>query len=358
MTVYNFAAGPSTLPKQALLIAQKELLDYKGTGISVMEMSHRSKPYQMIHDECKALFKELLNIPDNYKLLFMTGGATTQFEAIPLNLLNNSGKADYMVTGNFAEKAFKFSKKYGDTVCALSSKDKNFTYIPTWDNNSFREDIDYLHVTSNNTIFGTKFNSYPKVAAPLVVDMSSNILSEEFDVNQFGLIYAGAQKNIAPAGITLVIVREDLIGNPLPTCPVMFDYKTFADNDSMSNTPPTFVIYMALLTLKWIKSLGGISAINKMNIEKSSILYDFIDNSKLFTNSVQPDYRSLMNVPFVTPSKELDAEFLAQATVNGLITLKGHKLVGGMRASIYNAMPIEGVKSLINFMKKFELANS
>lgn len=356
MKVYNFSAGPSTLPREALLSAQANLLDYEGTGISVMEMSHRSKPYEAIHNECIALFKELMNIPDNYKVLFMTGGATTQFEAIPLNLLR-AGRADYVVTGNFADNAFKLAKKYGDIACAASSEDKNHTYIPALNNDSFRKDIDYVHITSNNTIFGTRYTEFPNTVAPLVADMSSNILSEEFDVSKFGLIYAGAQKNIAPAGLTVVIVREDLIGNSMNTCPKMLDYKTYAESNSLYNTAPTFPIYMAMLTLRWLKSLGGIKEINKLNNIKAELLYNFIDNSSFFTNKVVPKDRSIMNIPFTTPNKDLDALFIKEAANNGLITLAGHKLVGGMRASIYNAMELDGIKALIEFMKKFEQAN-
>jgi len=356
MKVYNYSPGPSTLPKEALLSAQKNLLDYEGSGLSVMEMSHRSKEYDAIHNECIALFRELMNIPDNYKVLFMTGGATTQFEVVALNLLKN-GKADYVVTGNFASNAYKLVKKFGDIVCAASSEDKNFTYIPKLTINSFRKDIDYVHITSNNTIFGTKYSVFPETPAPLVADMSSNILSEEVDVSKFGVIYAGAQKNIAPAGLTVVIIREDLIGNAVSYCPKMLDYKTYSESNSLYNTPPAFTIYMAMLTLRWLKAQGGVKEINKLNKEKAAMLYDFIDNSSFYTNSVVKEDRSLMNIPFTSPSSDLDKKFIKEAASNGLITLAGHRLVGGMRASIYNAMEIDGVKALISFMKKFEQEN-
>jgi phosphoserine aminotransferase len=356
MKVYNFSAGPSTLPTEALLSAQNNLIDYDGKGLSVMEMSHRSKPYEEIHNECISLLRELMNIPDNYKVLFMTGGATTQFEAVALNLMK-TGKADYVVTGNFANNAYKLAAKYGDVQIAASSADRNHTYIPSLNADTFRADTDYVHITTNNTIFGTRYREIPVTKAPLVADMSSNILSEEYDVSAFGVIYAGAQKNIAPAGVTVVIVREDLIGNALSICPMMLDYKTYADSNSMYNTPPCFSIYMAMLNFRWLKSIGGIKEVNKLNVLKANMLYDFIDNSSYYTNNVDPEYRSIMNIPFVTPDKELDAKFIKEAASNGLITLGGHRLVGGMRASIYNAMEIDGVTALINFMKKFESEN-
>lgn len=352
MKVYNFSPGPSTLPEQAMLSAQKNLLNYEGTGISVMEMSHRSKEYDAIHNECISLFRELMNIPDNYKVLFMTGGATTQFEAVPLNLMNK-GKADYVVTGNFAEKAYKVATKYGDAKCVASSKEDVFSYIPNIDNKTFRDDIDYIHITSNNTIFGTRFTKFPETDFPLVADMSSNILSEEIDVSKFSLIYAGAQKNIAPAGMTLVIVKDSLIGNALNTCPEMLNYKTYADSNCLFNTPPTFIIYMAMLTLRWIKSIGGVSTISKLNFDKANMLYEYIDSSVFYKNNVRKCDRSIMNVPFVTPNADLDKKFILEAKQNGLINLAGHRLIGGMRASIYNAMPKEGVQTLIDFMDKF-----
>ena len=356
MRVYNFSAGPSIHPEEVLKQAQAEFLDYNGTGMSITEMSHRSKPFQAVVDETVALFRELLNIPENYEVLMVQGGASTQFEAVPLNLLQK-GKADYIVTGNFAKKAYKEAQKYGDIACAASSEDKNYTYIPDVNNITFRDDIDYVHMTSNNTIFGTRYVELPKTSAPLVTDMSSCILSEEIDVSKFGLIYAGAQKNIAPAGVTIVIVRKDLIENPMKICPTMLKYSTQAKENSLYNTPPCFSIYMSMLVLRKLKAEGGIKAIQKINEYKAGLLYDFIDSSSFYSNGVEKKYRSLMNVPFVTPSAELDDKFVKEAAKAGLVSLKGHRLVGGMRASIYNAMPVEGVKALIEFMKKFESEN-
>ncbi len=356
MRVYNFAAGPSTLPLPVLEQAQRELLDYNGTGMSITEMSHRGKPFMAVNQEANSLLRELMNIPDDYSVLFVQGGATQQFAAVPLNLLKN-GKADYILTGNFAAKAYEEGTKYGDMSIAASSKEDNYTYIPDMKKVTFREGIDYVHTTYNNTIFGTRYTELPKTDAVLVSDMSSCILSEVVNVKDFGLIYAGAQKNIAPAGLTIVIVRKDLLGNASPMCPVMLNYAVQDKNDSLYNTPPCFPIYMAMLVFKWIKSLGGVPAIQKINEEKAKLLYDFIDNSSFYTNNVNKKDRSLMNVPFVAPTEELNAKFVAEATANGLVSLKGHRLVGGMRASIYNAMPIEGVKALIDFMKKFETEN-
>ncbi|MBR5388117.1 MAG: 3-phosphoserine/phosphohydroxythreonine transaminase [Clostridia bacterium] len=356
MRVYNFAAGPSTLPLPVLEQAQRELLDYNGTGMSITEMSHRGKPFMAVNQEANSLLRELMNIPDDYSVLFVQGGATQQFAAVPLNLLKN-GKADYILTGNFAAKAYEEGMKYGDMSIAASSKEDNYTYIPDMKKVTFREGIDYVHTTYNNTIFGTRYTELPKTDAVLVSDMSSCILSEVVNVKDFGLIYAGAQKNIAPAGLTIVIVRKDLLGNASPMCPVMLNYAVQDKNDSLYNTPPCFPIYMAMLVFRWIKSLGGVSAIQKINEEKAKLLYDFIDNSSFYTNNVNKKDRSLMNVPFVAPTEELNAKFVAEATANGLVSLKGHRLVGGMRASIYNAMPIEGVKALIDFMKKFETEN-
>jgi len=357
MRVYNFSAGPSMLPLEVLKQAQEELLDFNGTGMSITEISHRAKPFEAVVNEAVSLLKELLNIPDNYYVLFVQGGASTQFEAVPLNLLVK-GKADYIVTGNFSKKAYKEAKKYGDIALAASSEDKNFTYIPDMKSLKFRDDIDYVHFTSNNTIFGTKFTEFPHTDATLVCDMSSNILSEEFDVNKFGLIYAGAQKNLAPAGVTIVIVRKDLIENPMSICPTMLKYKTQATENSLYNTPPCFSIYMALLVLRNLKKMGGIKEIQKINEYKAGLLYDYIDNSSFYTNNVVKADRSIMNVPFVTPSEELNDKFVKQAAASGFVSLKGHRLVGGMRASIYNAMPVEGVKALIEFMKKFEKENA
>ncbi len=355
MKVYNFSAGPSVLPEEVLLTAQKELINYNNSGISIMEASHRGKIYEPAHNEAIENLRELLNISDDYEVLFVQGGASMQFEAVPLNLLKK-GKADYLVTGNFAKKAYSEAKKYGDIVAAASSEDKNFTYIPKFDSNTFRSDIDYVHCTSNNTIYGTRMTKFPEVET-LVCDMSSNILSEKIDVNKFGLIYAGAQKNISCAGVTIVIVRKSLLGNEMPICPTMLKYSIQAKNNSLYNTPPCFAIYIAGLTFKWLKKIGGVEAIQKINEEKAALLYDFIDNSAFYTNPVNPSDRSIMNVPFIAPSEELNAEFVKGAEAAGLISLKGHRLVGGMRASIYNAMPIEGIKALIEYMKKFELAN-
>lgn len=356
MRVYNFAAGPSTLPVDVLEEAQREFLDYNGTGMSITEMSHRSKPFMAVNEEAQALLRELMNIPDDYAVLFVQGGASQQFAAVPLNLMVN-GKADYIVTGNFAGKAQEEATKYGDAAIAASSKDKNFTYIPDMKNVKFRDGIDYVHMTSNNTIFGTRFTELPVCSAPLVTDMSSNILSEVVDVGKFGLIYAGAQKNIAPAGVTIVIVKRSLLGKHRDICPTMLRYDIQDKNDSLYNTPPCFPIYMALLVLRRLKKLGGVKAMQEVNEYKAKMLYDFIDSSALYKNHVNKPDRSLMNVPFVTGSEELDAKFVKEATANGLVSLKGHRLVGGMRASIYNAMPVDGVKALVEFMKKFELEN-
>ncbi len=356
MRVYNFSAGPSMLFEEVLKTAQSEMLNYQGSGMSVMEMSHRGKDYEAIHNQCISLLRELMGISNDYEVLLLQGGASMQFDAIPLNLLVK-GKADYVVTGNFASKAFKESQKYGDTVAAASSKDKNYTYIPNLTKDTFRKDIDYVHITSNNTIFGSRFVDFPHTEAPLVCDMSSDILSRIVDVNQFGLIYAGAQKNISCAGLTIVIVHKSLIGNALPTCPTMLDYKVHADNNSMYNTCPCYAIYIAMLTFSHIKSLGGVAAINKINEDKAKLLYDYIDNSNYYYNYVDKNARSIMNVPFVIESDELNAKFVKEAAANGLKALKGHRLVGGMRASIYNAMPTKGVEALIDFMDTFKHEN-
>ena len=356
MRVYNFAAGPSTLPLNVLEQAQKELLDFQGTGMSIVEMSHRGKPFMAVNAEAQALLRELMNIPDDYAVLFVQGGASQQFAAVPLNLLQK-GKADYILTGNFATKAYEEGLKYGDMAVAASSKEANYTYIPDMKSIKFRDGIDYVHTTYNNTIFGTRYTELPETDATLVTDMSSCILSEVVDVKKFGLIYAGAQKNIAPSGLTIVIVRKDLIGKSLPICPTMLDYAIQDKNDSLYNTPPCFPIYMSLLVFRHLKALGGVPVMQQINEEKAKLLYDFIDNSSFYTNKVNPKDRSLMNVPFVSPSAELDAKFVAEASKAGLVSLKGHRITGGMRASIYNAMPVDGVKALIEFMKKFELEN-
>ena len=354
--VFNFSAGPSTLPLEVLKTAQSELLNFNGSGMSITEMSHRTKTFMAVNDEANANLRELMNIPDDYAVLFVQGGASQQFAAVPLNLMT-TGKADYIVTGSFAGKAQKEALKYGEAKIVASSKDKNFTYIPDVDSIEFSSDADYVHITSNNTIFGTRYTKLPKTNAPIVSDMSSCILSEEVNVKDYGLIYAGAQKNIAPAGLTIVIVRKDLLGKESKICPTMLSYAIQAENDSLYNTPPCFPIYMANLVFKWLKDLGGVKVIQQINEEKAKMLYDFIDNSSLYKNLVNVKDRSIMNVPFVTGSEELDAKFIKEAGANGLVSLKGHRLAGGMRASIYNAMPVEGVKALIEFMKKFELEN-
>ena len=356
MRVFNFAAGPSTLPLPVLEQAQKELLDYNNTGMSIIEMSHRGKPFMAVNDEANQLLRELMNIPDDYSVLFVQGGATQQFAAVPLNLLKN-GKADYILTGNFAAKAYEEGTKYGDMAVAASSKDAGYTFIPDMKYIKFRDGSDYVHTTYNNTIFGTRYTELPKTDATLVTDMSSCILSEVVDVSKFGLIYAGAQKNIAPAGLTIVIVKKELLGGASPICPVMLNYAVQDKNDSLYNTPPCFPIYMSLLVFRWLKEMGGVPVMQKINEEKAKLLYDFIDNSSFYKNKVAVKDRSIMNVPFITPNEELDAKFVSEATKNGLVSLKGHRLAGGMRASIYNAMPIEGVKALIEFMKKFEMEN-
>ena len=357
MRAYNFSAGPSTLPLSVLEEAQREFLDFAGTGMSVTEISHRNKAFEAIVLEGEALLRELMHIPDDYAVLFVQGGASTQFAAVPLNLMHK-GKADYIVTGNFSKKAWQEGKIYGDAACVASSEDKTYTCIPDVSAIPFREDTDYVHICSNNTIFGTRYVEFPDVKAPLVADMSSEILSREVDVSKFAVIYAGAQKNLAPAGVTIVIAKRDLIGNPLPMCPTMLKWKVQDENKSLYNTPPCFSIYMATLVLRHLKKLGGVKEMNAINEYKAGLLYDFIDSSSFYTNSVEKKYRSIMNVPFVTPSAELDAQFVKEAAANGLVSLKGHRLVGGMRASIYNAMPVDGVKALIEFMKKFERENA
>ena len=321
-----------------------------------MEMSHRSKWYDEINDECISLVRELLNVPEDYHVILVQGGASTQFEAVPLNLLK-TGKADYIVTGNFSKKAYEEAIKYGDIKLVASSEDKNHTYIPTTTRDDFRPDADYLHITENNTIFGTKYHTLPDTDLPIVSDMSSCIMSEVVDVSKYGLIYAGAQKNLAPAGVTLVIVRKDLLGGEMPICPTMLKYSVHAKNNSIYNTPPVWPIYVMMLNLRHLKKLGGVQAVEKINRQKAQMLYDYIDNSNFYKNNVEKSCRSIMNVPFVTGSKELDEKFVKEAGENGLVSIKGHKLVGGMRASIYNAMPVEGVVALIEFMKKFAKEN-
>ncbi len=360
MRVYNFSAGPSMLPEEVLKKVQAGLLDYEGTGMSVMEMSHRSKPYEKINAEAESLLRELMGIPDNYSVIFVQGGASMQFEAVPLNLAHGSttAKGDYVVTGNFSKKAYNEAKKYGDMAKVASSEDKNFTYIPELSREMFRADADYAHICYNNTIFGTRYTDVPDTGdVPLVADLSSCILSQEFDVSKFAVIYAGAQKNVAPAGVTIVIVRNDMLGKENPYCPTMMKWSTQVENKSLYNTPPAFATYVATEVFKYLKSIGGVKAIQKINEYKAGLLYDFIDGSDFYKNPVVPKFRSIMNVPFTTPSPELDAAFVAEASKNGLVSIKGHRLVGGMRASIYNAMPVEGVKKLIDFMARFEKEN-
>ena len=360
--VYNFSAGPAVLPEDVLKKAAAELLEYGDSGQSVMEMSHRSKEYQAIIDECEVLLRSVMNIPDNYKVLFLQGGASSQFAMIPLNLMTGSGKADFVVTGQWANKAYQeASKLMGAENCKViaSSKDKTFSYIPALDSADFTKDADYFHICMNNTIYGTHFAELPDTGnVPLVADMSSCILSEPVDVSKFGMIYAGAQKNMGPAGLTVVIIREDLIGNAKEGTPTMFDYKIHADNGSMYNTPPTYGIYILKLVLEWVKEQGGLTAMKAHNEKKAAILYDFLDQSKLFKATVEGKDRSLMNVPFVTGDEDKDAAFVAAAKKAGFINLKGHRSVGGMRASIYNAMPCEGVEKLVAFMKQFEAENA
>ncbi len=357
--VYNFSAGPSMLPESVLNRAAAEMLDYKGSGQSVMEMSHRSKVFMEIAAETQALFREVLGIPENYKVLFLQGGASTQFAAIPLNFMNGKNKADYVLTGQFSTKAYKEACKYGECRVVASSKEDTFSYIPKLEKKDFDPEADYAYICYNNTIYGTTFNYVPDTGdVPLFADVSSCFLSEPMDVTKFGLIYGGAQKNIGPAGLTVVIVREDLLGNARDITPSMLNYKEMADNDSMYNTPPCYSIYICKLVLEWIKSIGGLEAMKERNEVKAKLLYDFLDGSKLFKNGVNKENRSMMNVTFVTGNEELDAKFVKEATAAGLVNLKGHRSVGGMRASIYNAMPYEGVEKLVEFMAEFEKANS
>ncbi len=357
--VYNFSAGPSMLPESVLAKAAAEMMDYQGSGQSVMEMSHRSKVYQGIFDETEALLREVMEIPDNYKVLFLQGGASTQFAMIPLNLMTGSGKADYVVTGQFAKKAYKEAARFGDVKVVASSEDKTFSYIPKLDPATFTPDADYFYICMNNTIFGTVYHDLPETGdVPLVADASSCILSRPIDVSKFGILYAGAQKNMAPAGVTVVIIREDLIGKVMDKTPVMLDYAAHVDAGSMYNTPPCYSIYMMKLVLEWIKNdIGGLDKMLERNEKKAALLYDYIDQSKLFKSPVAKEDRSLMNVPFVTGDADMDAKFVKEAAAAGFVNIKGHRSVGGMRASIYNAMPIEGVEKLVAFMKKFEEEN-
>jgi phosphoserine aminotransferase len=356
--VYNFSAGPATLPLEVLEKAQKDLVDYQGTGMSVMEMSHRSSEYKEIFDTAMENLKKLMNVPDNYEIMFLHGGASSQFAMVPLNLFSKSKKADYINTGAWSKKAIAEAKRYGTVNVVASSEDKTFSYIPEIKKEMFDPEADFVHITTNNTIYGTTFPELPDVGdVPLAADMSSNILAQVYDVSKFGVIYAGAQKNIGPAGVAIVIVRKDLIGHALDITPKMFNYQTHAEAGSMFNTPPTFAIYIAGLVFEWLLEKGGVAEMQKINEAKAGWLYNFLDNSSLFQGTVTVKDRSMMNVPFVTKSEELDAKFIKEAAAVGLQTLKGHRTVGGMRASIYNAMPTEGVKALVEFMEKFELQN-
>lgn len=357
--VYNFSAGPSQLPESVLRRASEEMLDYHGSGQSVMEMSHRSKTFQEIIDGAEALLREVMGIPENYKVLFLQGGASSQFAMIPYNLLNGSGKADYVLTGQWATKAYKEAARYGDACAIASSKDKTFSYIPKLDPKTFTPDADYFYICMNNTIYGTKYHTLPETGkVPLIADISSCICSEPLDVTKFGLLFAGAQKNLAPAGLTIVIVREDLLGHARPDTPTMFNYVTHAENGSMFNTPPCWCIYICKLVLEWIRDeIGGLEEMQKRNVAKAQLLYDFLDQSKLFRGTVVPEDRSLMNVPFVTDDDALNKKFVAEAETDGMVNLKGHRTVGGMRASIYNAMPYAGVEKLVAFMDRFEKEN-
>ncbi len=356
--VYNFSAGPSMMPLEVLEKAASEMTNYGEAGMSVMEMSHRSKDFDNIIKEAEALFRELMNIPDNYKVLFLQGGGTTQFSMVALNLLRNSKKADYIVTGQWAKKAMQEAKKFGDIKVVATSEPDVYTYIPKVKREDFREDADYVYICMNNTIYGTRYPYIPDTGdIPLVADMSSNILSQEYDISKFGLIFAGAQKNIGPAGLVVAAIREDLIGFAPENCPVLLDYKTQAEKDSLYNTPPTYSIYFAKLVFEWVKSRGGVKAMQEINERKAAKLYAAIDNSELFKCPVNKEDRSLMNVVFVTGDEALDKKFVAEAKAAGLVNLGGHRTVGGMRASIYNAMPEEGVDKLIAFMEKFEKEN-
>ncbi len=347
------------LPEEVLKQAADEMLDYHGCGQSVMEMSHRSKVYDDIIKGAEALLREIMNIPDNYKVLFLQGGASAQFSAIPLNFMNGSGKADYVITGQWAKKAFQEAQKYGEAKAVASSADKTFSYIPKLDKSEFTPDADYFYICMNNTIYGTVYHELPDTGdVPLIADISSCFLSEPIDVTKFGMLYGGAQKNVAPAGLVIAIIREDLLGNARDITPTMLNYKIQADAESLYNTPPCYTIYICKLVLEWIKRTGGLEAMKERNEKKAKLLYDYLDESKMFRGTVVKEDRSLMNVPFVTDSEELNAKFVKEATEAGLVNLKGHRTVGGMRASIYNAMPYEGVEKLVNFMKEFEKNNS
>lgn len=357
--IYNFSAGPAVLPEEVLKEAAAEMLDYNGTGMSVMEMSHRSKAYDTIIKEAEQDLRDLLNIPDNYKVLFVQGGASLVFASVPMNLMKNK-KAGYIITGQWAKKAYQEAKIYGEAVELASSADETFSYIPDCSDLPITDDMDYVYICENNTIYGTKFNTLPDTKGkPLVADLSSCLLSEPVDVSKYGMLYAGVQKNIGPSGVQIIIIREDLITDEcLPGTPTMMKYKIHADNESLYNTPPTYGIYICGKVFKWLKKMGGLQAMKEYNEKKAAVLYDFLDESKLFKGTVRKEDRSLMNVPFVTGNEELDAKFVKEAKAAGFENLKGHRSVGGMRASIYNAMPMEGVEKLVEFMKKFEEENA
>lgn len=357
--VYNFSAGPAALPLEVLEQAKTDLLDYQGCGVSVMEMSHRSKQFKEVIETAEADLRELLNIPDGYKILFLQGGATGLFASIPMNISKN-GKADYIVTGSWSKKAAGEAKLYTDVNVVATSEDENYTYVPDVDNLTFRDDADYIYICQNETIHGLRYAKLPDTGnIPLVSDVSSMFLSEPMDISKYGIVYGGVQKNIGPAGLAIAIIREDLIREDIfDKTPSIMNFKKMADADSLMNTPNCWSIYMCGLTFKWLKGLGGLDAMKKVNEEKANILYDFLDSSKMFNSPVKPEFRSLMNVPFVTESDELNAKFISEATAAGLQSLKGHRSVGGMRASIYNAMPVEGVKTLVEFMAKFEKDNT
>lgn len=348
------------MPEAVLKKAAEQMLDYEGSGQSVMEMSHRSKTYQSIIDGAEALLREVMNIPDNYKVLFLQGGGSSQFSMIPLNLMTKSGKADYIITGQWAKKAFQEGSRYGKARAVASSADKTFSYIPKTDKSMFDPEADYVYICMNNTIYGTVYHTLPDTGSvPLVADISSCILSEPIDVSKFGLLFAGAQKNMGPAGVTVVIIREDLIGEPMDITPTMFKYQIHAENKSLYNTPPCYGIYMIKLMLEWLKNdIGGLENMKKLNEKKANLIYDFLDSSSLFKGTVVKEDRSLMNIPFITGNGELDALFVKEAGENGFVNIKGHRTVGGMRASVYNGMPLEGVEKLVAFMKKFEEEHS
>lgn len=356
--IYNFSAGPAVLPEEVLTEAAQEMLDYQGTGMSVMEMSHRSKPFQKIIDDAEQDLRDLMNIPDNYKVLFLQGGASQQFAMIPMNLMKN-GVADYIITGQWAKKAYEEAKKYGQANAIASSADKTFSYIPDCSDLPVSENADYVYICENNTIYGTKYKTLPNTKGKtLVADVSSCFLSEPVNVNDYGVIYGGVQKNIGPAGVVIVIIREDLITDEVLECtPTTLKYKTHSEAGSLYNTPPAYGIYICGKVFKWLKKMGGLEAMKARNEEKAAILYDYLDSSTMFKGTVEKKDRSLMNVPFVTGSKELDEKFVKEAAEAGFVNLKGHRTVGGMRASIYNAMPLEGVKKLVQFMKEFEKNN-